>query len=57
MTTCYGWRDVYGHPCETALLQARILRKRGLDGSAPALLASLPGGAGLTAAIDLRSLR
>jgi hypothetical protein len=26
------WRDVYGHPCETALLQARILRQRGWTG-------------------------
>jgi hypothetical protein len=28
LTTRYGWRDVYGHPCETALL----LRKRGWTG-------------------------
>jgi len=32
LTARYGWRDVYGHPCETALLQARILRKRGWTG-------------------------
>jgi predicted transcriptional regulator of viral defense system len=32
LTTRYGWRDVYGQPCETALLQARILRKRGWAG-------------------------
>src|SRR5690349_9127238 len=32
LTTRYGWRDVYGHPCEPALLQARILRKRGWTG-------------------------
>jgi predicted transcriptional regulator of viral defense system len=32
LTTRYGWRDVYGHPCETALLQAQILRKRGWTG-------------------------
>jgi predicted transcriptional regulator of viral defense system len=32
LTTRYGWRDVYGHPCETALLQARILRQRGWTG-------------------------
>ena len=32
LTTRYGWRDVYGHPCETALLQARILRERGWTG-------------------------
>jgi predicted transcriptional regulator of viral defense system len=32
VTARYGWRDVYGHPCETALLQARILRQRGWTG-------------------------
>jgi Transcriptional regulator, AbiEi antitoxin len=32
-TARYGWRDVYGHPCETALLQARILRRRGWKGT------------------------
>jgi hypothetical protein len=32
-TSRYGWRDVYGNPCETALLQARILRQRGWQGS------------------------
>ena len=31
-TSRYGWRDVYGHPCETALLQAQILRRRGWRG-------------------------
>jgi hypothetical protein len=31
-TSRYGWRDVYAHPCETALLQARILRRRGWRG-------------------------
>jgi hypothetical protein len=31
--TCrYGWRDVYAHACETALLQAQILRRRGWRG-------------------------
>ncbi len=31
--TCrYGWRDVYAHPCETALLQAQLLRRRGWRG-------------------------
>jgi len=31
--TCrYGWRDVYAHPCETALLLAQILRLRGWRG-------------------------
>jgi hypothetical protein len=27
-TRRYGWRDVYAHACETALLQAQILRQR-----------------------------
>ncbi len=32
--TCrYGWRDVYAHPCQTALLQAQILRRRGWRGT------------------------
>jgi hypothetical protein len=34
IVTCrYGWREVYGHPCETALFQAQILRQRGWPGS------------------------
>ena len=32
-TRRYGWRDVYAHPCETALLQAQILRQRGWRGT------------------------
>jgi hypothetical protein len=48
LTTRYGWRDVYGHPGETALLQARIVRKRGWTGRPPAVLASLPRAAGVT---------
>lgn len=32
-TARYGWRDVYGHACETAVLQARILQKRGWRGT------------------------
>jgi len=32
-TARYSWRDVYGHPCETALLQAQILRQRGWPGA------------------------
>jgi predicted transcriptional regulator of viral defense system len=32
-TARYGWRDVYGRACETALLQARILRRRGWPGT------------------------
>ena len=27
------WRDIYGNPCETALLQAQILRQRGWTGT------------------------
>jgi len=33
LTTRYDWQDVHGHPCETALLQARILRRRGWTGT------------------------
>jgi hypothetical protein len=32
-TSRYGWRDVYAHPCETAVLQARILQRRGWKGT------------------------
>jgi predicted transcriptional regulator of viral defense system len=32
LTARYDWQDVCGHPCETALLQARILRRRGWTG-------------------------
>jgi hypothetical protein len=33
IVTCrYDWRDVCGHPCQTAVLQARILRRRGWTG-------------------------
>jgi hypothetical protein len=32
--TCrYSWRDIYGHPCATAVLQARILQRRGWRGT------------------------
>jgi hypothetical protein len=31
--TCrYGWRDIVGHPCETAQLHAQILKRRGWMG-------------------------
>jgi predicted transcriptional regulator of viral defense system len=48
LTTRYDWQDVRGHPCQTALLQARILRQRGWAGmprpcSAGCPLASFPG--------------
>ena len=32
LTTRYDWQDVRRHPCATALLQARILRRRGWTG-------------------------
>lgn len=32
-TARYSWRDIYGHPCETALLQAQILKQRGWTGA------------------------
>ena len=45
--TCrYGWRDVYGNPCETALLQAQILRRRGWRGSPKPCSARCPVGRG-----------
>ncbi|MGH3254866.1 MAG: hypothetical protein ACRDOU_05555 [Streptosporangiaceae bacterium] len=44
-TARYSWRDVYGHPCETALLQAQILRQRGWTG------APIPCSAGCTVAL------
>jgi len=33
LTTRYDWQDVASHPCQTALLQARILRRRGWTGT------------------------
>lgn len=34
IVTCrYGWREIQGHPCETALLQAQILRQHGWKGT------------------------
>ena len=44
LTARYGWRDVYGHPCETALLQASILRERGWTGTPRPCSASCPVG-------------
>ena len=32
-TIRYGWRDVYGHACRTAVLQAQILQRRGWSGT------------------------
>jgi hypothetical protein len=52
--TCrYTWRDVYGHPCKTALLQARILSQHGWQGRIKPCSAQCPAGrdaAGLVAA-------
>ena len=39
------WRDVYAHPCETALLQAQILRGRGWPGTPKPCSAGCPVGA------------
>ena len=41
-TARYGWRDVYGNPCETALIQAQILRERGWLGTPVACSAGCP---------------
>jgi predicted transcriptional regulator of viral defense system len=48
LTTRYDWQDVALHPCQTALLQARILRRRGWTGtprpcSAGCPLTAFPG--------------
>src|ERR1700730_4931863 len=43
--TCrYGWRDVYAHACQTALLQAQILRRRGWRGPPKPCSAGCPVG-------------
>jgi hypothetical protein len=43
--TCrYSWRDIYGHPCETALLQAQILSQRGWAGTPRPCSARCPVG-------------
>ena len=56
LTTRYGWRDVYGHPCETALLQARILQERGWTGTPRPCSATCPVGREKPGT-DLRSFR
>jgi len=43
-TARYDWRDVYGHPCETAALQAQILRRRGWRGTPRPCSANCPVG-------------
>jgi predicted transcriptional regulator of viral defense system len=46
-TVRYDWQDVRGHPCETALLQARILRRRGWPGTPRPCSAGCPLAGGL----------
>ncbi len=43
-TARYGWRDVYGRACETAVLQAQILRRRGWSGTPTPCSADCPVG-------------
>jgi predicted transcriptional regulator of viral defense system len=43
-TSRYSWRDVYAHACETALLQARILKQQGWRGRAKPCSARCPVG-------------
>lgn len=43
-TARYGWRAVYGHPCETAVLQAKILQERGWRGTPRPCSADCPVG-------------
>ena len=43
-TTRYSWRDVYGHACEIAALQAQILRRRGWSGTPRPCSAGCPVG-------------
>ena len=45
-TARYTWRDVCGHPCETALLQAQILRECGWTGAPIPCSAGCPVGRG-----------
>jgi hypothetical protein len=54
LTTRYDWQDVRGHPCETALLQAQILRRRGWRGRPRPCSAGCPL-AGFPAAAVLRA--
>jgi Transcriptional regulator, AbiEi antitoxin len=43
--TCrYDWRDVYAHACQTALLQAQVLRRRGWRGTPKPCSAGCPVG-------------
>jgi predicted transcriptional regulator of viral defense system len=45
-TARYGWRDVYGNPCGTALVQAQLLRERGWPGTPIPCSAGCPVGRG-----------
>ena len=45
-TVRYSWRDIYGNPCGTALLQAQILRERGWTGTPRPCSAGCPVGRG-----------
>jgi len=45
-TARYSWRDVYGNPCGTALVQAQILRERGWPGTPVPCSAGCPVGRG-----------
>lgn len=52
LTCRYGWRDIYAHACETAQLQAQILRLRGWRGTPKPCSARCPverGSSGLAA--------
>jgi very-short-patch-repair endonuclease len=53
--TCrYDWRDIYAHACETALLQAQILRRRGWRGRPRPCSARCPVGRAWPAAGERR---
>jgi predicted transcriptional regulator of viral defense system len=43
-TSRYDWRDVYAHACETAVLQAQILHRRGWAGTPKPCSADCPVG-------------
>jgi predicted transcriptional regulator of viral defense system len=51
-TSRYGWRDVYARACDTALLQAQILRSRGWQGTPKPCSPRCPVGRAWPAARD-----
>jgi predicted transcriptional regulator of viral defense system len=55
LTCRYGWRDIYAHACETAQLQARILRLRGWRGTPKPCSARCPVGRGSSGLAAVRS--